>query len=220
MLKQVQKKITQSAGITTTEISLGSSNNTIITQCSFYSANTGNAIVYAGGAASTEVCFGVHLNADIVFPLQSFLEPIHNLTNTITIVTDTFSAGDIIHVIINYREFENINTPQSSITLSKYAITTNTIGITPLLANSGIINFNIKSVFVVTSSNANIFDLKLTSTEFPSGIPLVPQDSGSYFYRVMATPNQTLLPPASTLSLDQSLGVDTSVFISYTQVKP
>lgn len=219
MLKQVQKKITQGAGITTTEISLGSNASTIITQCSFYSANTGNAIVYAGGASSTEVCFGVHSNANISFPLQSFLEPIHNLTNTITIVTNTFSPGDILHVIINYREFENINTIQSSITLSKFAITTNTLGITNLLANSGIINFNIKSVFVVSSTNTNIFNLKLTSTEFPTGIPLVPESTGDYFYRVMATPNQTLLPPGSTLSLDQSEGVDTSVFISYTQVK-
>jgi hypothetical protein len=219
MLKQVQKLITQDVGITKTEITLGVNPNTVITNCLIYSAGTGQAFLKPGPDTSTAICFGTSVNNSINIPIESYLAPIHNLSTIVTVATDGFTAGDEINVIINYREFENINTTSSAIKLSNAPFTATIIGNTPLLANSdSTLNYNIKSIYVSTSTTTNAIDFTLTSTEFPSGILVSPSFTGGLFYRPFALTNQTLLTNGSSLTLNQSEAVTTKVFISYTQV--
>lgn len=219
MLKQVQKLITQGAGPTATELTLGTNPNTVITQCYIASTGTGIYSVRSGPDATSIRCFGGNISNSISFPIESFLAPVHNLTNVITVRTSTFTAGDEINVIINYREFEDINTTDSAITLSNAAYDATTIGLTPLLSNSSsTVNYNIKSVYLFGGSTTNTLTLLLTTTEFPAGIPMVGQFTGSAFYRAMALPEQTLLKNGDAMSLNMTEAVNASVFISYTQV--
>jgi len=219
MLKQVQKLITQGAGLTTTELTLGTNPNTVITQCSISSTGTGIYSVRAGPDATSVRCFGGVISNTISFPIESFLAPVHNLTEVITIRTTSFTAGDEINVIINYREFEDINTDESSIILSNAAYDATTIGLTPLLTNSSsTYNYNIKSVYLFPGNSINVLTLLLTNTEFPAGIPMVGQFTGQQFYRAMALSEQTLLKNGDAMSLNMTEAISASVFISYTQV--
>jgi hypothetical protein len=219
MLKQVQKLITQVGASDITEITLGTSENTVITQCYVHSLGTGTYTLSAGPTASTEACFGGAILNSVSTPLSTFLAPVHNLSSVVTVRTQSFTPGDEINVIINYREFLDTDTLQSAIKLSKYSNNTSTLGNTPLLANSdSTYNYNIKSIYIIATSTTNTITLNLTSTEFATAIPLVAPFTGAFFYRVTSVPQQTLLTFGSSLSLNLSEASSTFVFISYTKV--
>jgi hypothetical protein len=219
MLKQIQKSITQGAGVTSTELTLGTSSNTIITQCNIQSLGTGTVSLVAGPSSSTKTCFLVSINNSIAAPISSYLAPIHNLTNVVTIKSDGFAPATIINVIINYRELSEINTLQSSIYLENYSATSSSIGATPLLSNSeSTTNYNIKSFFISTSSATNTITLKIFSTEFPTGVLLIPPLTGGFGYEAMQLSHQMLLPMGSSFTVDMTEASASAFFISYTKV--
>jgi hypothetical protein len=219
MLKQIQKSITQGAGVTSTELTLGTSANIIITQCTIQSLGAGVAALIAGPSTSTKICFSASINNTFVSPISTYLSPVHNLTNVVTIKTSGFTAGDIINVVINYRELSGINNLQSSISLENFSANTNVSGATPLLANSETnYNYNIKSFFITTASTTNLLILKLISPEFPLGILLTETFIGQFNYQVMGLSEQTLLTISSSITVDMSEATNTSFFISYTKV--
>jgi hypothetical protein len=219
MLKQIQTSITQGAGVTSTELTLGTSANIIITQCTIQSLGTGIVALIAGPSSSTKICFSASINNTFVSPISTYLSPVHNLTNVVTIKSSGFTAGDIINVVINYREFNGINSLSSNILLENYAASTNIIGATPLLANSeSNFNYNLKSFFVTTASTTNQIVLKLTSPVFTSGILLLQPFIGQFNYQVMGLTEQTLLTIGSSISVEMSEAKNSSFFISYTKV--
>jgi hypothetical protein len=213
MLKQVQKLITQSGATSVNNIVIGTSGYTIITSVMVQTSASGYTIFSRNGETNTMLaCIN---SGDVSNGNMTPTTPVFMMGNTLTIIT-AYPDTEIINVIVNYIDGASDNPLFSDGLFDGVHTKINSIGQTQILSNSDTMNYNIKSIYAISTSNLNELTLLLSSTEFASPTAITNPVTGQGAYSLLSY--STLLKVNDILYLNTTTADDVDVYVSYTAV--
>jgi hypothetical protein len=214
MLKQVQKAITQSGATSVNNIIVSTTARTIITSVMVQTAASGYTVFSRNGETNTMLaCIS---SGNISNGNMTPTTPIFMLGNTLTIIT-AYPDGSFINVIVNYIDASADNPVFSNLLFDGQHTKINSAGQTQILSNSDTVNYNIKSIYAISTNNVNELTLLLSSTEFPSPIAITNSVTGQGAYNLLSY--SLLLKINDVLYLNTTTSDDVDVYVSYTAVQ-
>lgn len=213
MLKQVQKLITQSGSTSINNVVISTTGFTIITSVMVQTAASGYTIFSRNG--SDNVMLACISSGDVSNGNMTPTTPVFMLGSTLTIIT-AYPDTEVINVIVNYIDGASNNPLFNNELFGGLHTKINSIGQTQILSNSDTLNYNIKSIYVISTNPVNELTLLLSSTEFASPIAIINPVTGQSAYSLLSY--SLLLKIDDVLYLNTTTADDVDVYVSYTAV--
>lgn len=219
MIKQVSIKYTQGATITDYTENLSATGNVVITSILVGSDGNGTVDFLDSDAPTPTIMCRATVTSNISTASTDFLYPIFMIDKNLLIKSYDFTAGDIIHVIVNYIDATAGNPLfQPDQLLYKAYATGSAMGEELLISNTNAYSINVKSVFITSDDTTNNITLFVESPLFTPKVAVTNPASGEKTYQLLSSP--LVLLPGQKLYFGQSLADPVTAYASFTKLKP